>query len=223
MDVVPRVKICCICSLEEAWIAINHGASALGLVSEMPSGPGVIPESLIAEIARRIPPFVSSVLLTSKRSPSEIIEQRHRCGTNAIQICDDLDPEGLDEVARALPGVDIIRVIHVHGEGSMEEAKTVSQYVDGILLDSGSKGGSVVELGGTGRTHDWEISRRIVEAVEVPVILAGGLNPGNVAEAITLVKPYAVDICSGVRTGGSLDSDKLQSFMSRVRGSAQYF
>jgi phosphoribosylanthranilate isomerase len=223
MDVVPRVKICCICSFEEAWIAINHGASALGLVSEMPSGPGVIPESLIAEIARRIPPFVSSVLLTSKRSPSEIIEQQRRCGTNAIQICDDLDPESLDEVARALPGVDIIRVIHVHGEGSMEEAETVSPYVDGILLDSGSKGGSVVELGGTGRTHDWEISRMIVEAVEVPVILAGGLNSGNVAEAITLVKPYAVDVCSGVRTGGSLDSDKLQSFMSRVRGSAQYF
>ena len=221
MDATPRVKICCICSLEEAWTAINHEASALGLVSEMPSGPGVIPESLIAEIAKRIPPFVSSVLLTSKRSPSEIIEQHRRCRTNAIQICDELDPDGLDEVARALPGVDIIRVIHVHGEGSIEEAETVSPYVDGILLDSGSKGGSVVELGGTGRTHNWEISRRIVEAVEVPVILAGGLNPGNIVEAINLVKPFAVDICSGVRTGGGLDSDKLQFFMSRVRGLAQ--
>ncbi|MBC8497943.1 phosphoribosylanthranilate isomerase, partial [Candidatus Bathyarchaeota archaeon] len=159
MDATPLVKICCICSLEEAWIAINHGASALGLVSEMPSGPGVIPESLITDIARRIPPFVSSVLLTSKRSPSEIIEQHRRCGTNAIQICDDLDPDDLDEVARALPGVDIIRVIHVHGEDSIEEAEAISLYVDGILLDSGSKEGSVVELGGTGRTHNWEISR----------------------------------------------------------------
>ncbi len=221
MDATPRVKICCICSLGEAWTAINHGASALGLVSEMPSGPGVIPEALIAEIARRIPPFVSSVLLTSKRSPSEIIEQHRQCGTNAIQICDDLDPDGLDEVVRTLPGVDIIRVIHVHGEGSIEEAETVSPHVDGILLDSGRREGSVVELGGTGRTHNWEISRRIVEAVEAPVILAGGLNPGNVAEAIKLVKPYAVDVCSGVRTGGSLDSDKLQSFISQVRGSAQ--
>lgn len=187
----------------------------------MPSGPGVISESLIAEIARRIPPFVSSVLLISKRSSSEIIEQHRRCRTNAIQICDGLDPDGLDEVARALPDVDIIRAIHVYGEGSLEESETVSPYVDGILLDSGSKGGSVVELGGTGRTHDWDVSWRIVEAVEVPVILAGGLNPGNVAEAMRLVKPYAVDVCSGVRTGGSLDSDKLQSFMSRVRGSAQ--
>jgi len=220
MDATPRVKICCICSLEEAWTAINHGASALGLVSEMPSGPGVIPEALIAEIAGRIPPFVSSVLLTSKRSPSEIIEQHCRCGTNAIQICDDLDPEGLDDVARTLPGVDIIRVIHIYGEDSIMDAEAVSPYVDGILLDSGSKAGSVVELGGTGRTHNWEISRRIVEAVEVPVILAGGLNPENVAEAIRLVKPNAVDVCSGVRTGGRLDSDKLQSFMIQVRGSA---
>jgi phosphoribosylanthranilate isomerase len=221
MDATPRVKICCICSLEEAWTAINHEASALGLVSEMPSGPGVIPESLITNIAGRIPPFVSSVLLTSKRAPSEIIEQHRRCGTNAIQICDDLDPDGLDEVGSALPGIDLIKVIHVHGEGSIEEAEAVSLHVDGILLDSGSKGGSVVELGGTGRTHNWEISRRIVEAVDVPVILAGGLNPENVAEAIKLVKPYAVDVCSGVRTGGSLDPDKLQSFMTRVRGSAK--
>jgi len=187
----------------------------------MPSGPGVIPESFIAGIAGKIPPFVSSVLLTSKRRPSDIIEQHNRCGTNAIQICDDLNSDGLAEVARALPGIDIIRVIHITGEGSIGEAEAVSPYVDGILLDSGSKGGSVVELGGTGRTHNWDISRRIVESVEVPVILAGGLNSGNVAEAIKQVQPYAVDVCSGVRTGESLDSDKLQSFMSRVRSSAQ--
>ena len=216
MGATPRVKICCICSLEEAWIAINHGASALGLVSEMPSGPGVIPEALIAKIAQRIPPFVSSVLLTSKKKPSEIVEQHSRCVTNAIQICDDLDPEGLNEVARTLSGVDIIRVIHVHGEESIEEAETVAPFVDGVLLDSGRKEGSVVELGGTGRSHNWDISRRIVEVVEVPVILAGGLNPENVAEAINLVKPFAVDVCSGVRTEGNLNFDKIQSFMSQV-------
>jgi len=218
MEAVPRVKICCITSLEEALIAVNHGASALGLVSEMPSGPGVIPESLIAEIAEAIPPFVSSVLLTSKRIPKEIVEQQRRCGTNAIQICDDLEPEALIEVAEALPGIDILRVIHVYGEASIGEAEMVAPHVDAVLLDSGSKKGSVVELGGTGRTHNWEVSKRIVEAVEVPVILAGGLDPGNVAEAIKQVKPYAVDVCSGVRTAGSLDADKLQSFMTQVRG-----
>jgi len=221
MDATPRVKICCICSLEEAWIAINHGASALGLVSEMPSGPGVIPETLIAKIARRTPPFVSSVLLTSKKKPTKIVKQHSQCMTNAIQICDDLDPESLVEVARNLPGVDIIRVIHVHGEESIEEAETIAPFVDGVLLDSGRKEGSVVELGGTGRPHNWDVSRRIVEAVEVPVILAGGLNPGNVAQAINLVKPFAVDVCNGVRTEGSLDFDKIQSFMSQVRSSAK--
>ena len=112
-------------------------------------------------------------------------------------------------------------MIHVKGEGSIGEAEAVSPYVDGILLDSGSKGGSVVELGGTGRTHNWDVSRRIVEAVDVPVILAGGLNSENITDAIKQVQPYAVDVCSGVRTRGSLDSDKLQSFMSLVRGSAQ--
>jgi phosphoribosylanthranilate isomerase len=218
MAAVPRVKICCITSLEEAWTAINHGASALGLVSEMPSGPGVIPEPQIAEIAKGIPPFVSSVLLTSKRNPSEIVEQQRRCGCNAIQICDDLDPQILDDVKEALPGIDIIRVIHVQGEASITEAEAVALYVDAILLDSGRKEGSVVELGGTGRTHNWEISRRIVEAVKFPVILAGGLNPGNVAEAIEQVHPYGVDVCSGVRTEGRLDPDKLRSFMTRVRG-----
>jgi phosphoribosylanthranilate isomerase len=218
MDATPRVKICCICSLEEAMAAVRHGASALGLVSEMPSGPGVIPETLIAEIAGSIPPFITSVLLTSKRKPKEVVDQHHRCGTNAIQICDDLDPGALDEVAKALPGIDIIRVIHVQGEGSIEEAEAVSPYVDGILLDSGRKEGSVVELGGTGRTHNWAVSRRIAEAVDVPVILAGGLNPGNVAEAIRLVKPYAVDVCSGVRTDGALDPVKLRSFIFQVGG-----
>jgi phosphoribosylanthranilate isomerase len=217
MDATLRVKICCISSLEEAWIAIDHGASAIGLVSEMPSGPGIIPESLIADIAGKIPPFVSSVLLTSKRRPSEIIEQHFRCGTNAIQICDDLNPDELAEVARSLPGIDFIRVIHVKGEGSIVEAEAVSPHADGLLIDSGSKGGSVVELGGTGRTHNWDVSRRIVEAVETPVILAGGLNSENVAEAVKQVKPYAVDVCSGVRTRERLDSVKLQSFMSRVR------
>jgi len=219
MGATPRVKICCINSVDEAWTAINQGASALGLVSEMPSGPGVIPESLIADIARRIPPYVASVLLTSKRSPTEIVEQHRRCGTNAIQICDDLAPEALEEIVDDLPGIDIIRVIHVQGMDSVEEAENVAPSVDGILLDSGSKDGSMVELGGTGRTHNWDVSRRIVEAVEVPVILAGGLNAGNVAEAINHVQPFAVDVCSGVRTGGSLDSEKLHSFMEEVRGS----
>lgn len=212
----PKVKICCIGSIEEARLAIRHGASALGLVSEMPSGPGVIPEESIAEIASSIPPFVTSVLLTSKRDAASILEQHRRCGTNAIQICDEIGIPSLDELRRSLPVVKIIQVIHVRGEESVEEAASVAPHVDAVLLDSGDPSLRVRELGGTGRIHDWSVSGRIRETVGIPVILAGGLDPENVAEAIRVVRPYAVDVCSGVRTDSRLDESKLQEFFKQV-------
>jgi len=214
--VAPKVKICCIGSIEEARLAIRHGASALGLVSEMPSGPGVIPEESIAEIASSIPPFVTSVLLTSKRDAASILEQHRRCGTNAIQICDEIGIPSLDELRRSLPVVKIIQVIHVRGEESVEEAASVAPHVDAVLLDSGDPSLRVRELGGTGRIHDWSVSGRIRETVGIPVILAGGLDPENVAEAIRVVRPYAVDVCSGVRTDSRLDESKLQEFFKQV-------
>jgi phosphoribosylanthranilate isomerase len=215
--VATNVKICCIGSVEEAWLAIRHGASALGLVSEMPSGPGVIPEVSIAAIASAVPPFVMSVLLTSKRDAPSIIEQHRRCRTNAIQICDEIGIIALDELRRRLSGVKIIQVIHVGGKESVDEAASVAHHVDAVLLDSGDLYLKVKELGGTGRVHDWEMSRRIRESVGVPVILAGGLDPGNVAEAIRIVRPYAVDVCSGVRTRGRLDESKVREFFRRVK------
>ena len=215
-SVAPKVKICCIDSIEEARRAIRQGASALGLVSEMPSGPGVIPEDSIAEIASAVPPLVTSVLLTSKRDASSILRQHRRCGTNAIQICDEIGTRGLDELRRSLLGVWIIQVVHVRGEESVEEAASVAPHVDAILLDSGDPSLRVRELGGTGRIHDWSVSGRIRESVGVPVILAGGLDPENVAEAIRVVMPYAVDVCSGVRTEGRLDESKLQEFFKQV-------
>ena len=216
---VPKVKICCIRSVEEARLAIRFGASALGLVSEMPSGPGVIPEESIADIASSIPPFITSVFLTSKGDTASIVRQHRRCGTNAIQICDEIGTRGLDELRRSLPGVGIIQVIHVRGEESVEEVASVAPHVDAILLDSGDPSLRVRELGGTGRIHDWSVSRRIRESVGVPVILAGGLDLENVAEAIRVVGPYAVDVCSGVRTDGRLDESKLQEFFKHVSSS----
>jgi len=213
---MTRVKICCIASIEEALLAVRYGASAVGLVSAMPSGPGVIPEELIAEIAAVIPPGVSSFLLTSLQSAEKIIEQQQRCGTNTIQICDRVTSGTHAEIKRALPGIKIVQVIHVTGEESVGEARTVSKDVDAILLDSGNQSLPVKELGGTGRTHDWQISRLIREAIGIPMFLAGGLNPYNVSEAITAVGPYGVDVCSGVRTNGKLHKEKLISFMSNV-------
>lgn len=215
---VTRVKICCIASLEEAWTAIRYGASAVGLVSEMPSGPGVIPEELIAEIAARLPPAVGSFLLTSRQDAAEIIAQQCRCRTNTIQLCDRLRPGAYEGLRAAMPGIALVQVVHVTGEEAIEYAREVVPHVDGVLLDSGRPRGRVKELGGTGRTHNWDISRRIREAVDVPVFLAGGLRPENVAEAIRVVRPFGADVCTGVRTDGRLDEAKLAAFFEQVQG-----
>lgn len=213
-----RFKVCCIASVEEAGVAVRYGASALGLVSEMPSGPGQIAEKLIGEIVRTIPPGVASFLLTSKRRASDIVDQQRRTGVNAIQICDRIVEGRYSDLRQALPGVSLVQVVHVENERSVEEARGFEGQVDAILLDSGSKTGKVKALGGTGRAHDWEISRRIRESVKAPVILAGGLNPSNVADAVRHVSPFAVDVCSGLRTNGSLDEKKLAEFALALRG-----
>ena len=218
---VSRVKICCISSVEEGRLAIGYGAAALGLVSEMPSGPGVISERLIGEIVRTVPPGVASFLLTSRQSAAAIIDQQRRVRVNTVQICDHLTDGTYGTIRDALPGISLVQVIHVTGEESIAEATAVAPFVDGILLDSGSRTWVVKELGGTGRRHDWQISRRIRESVKVPLYLAGGLRQQNVAEAIETVQPFGVDVCSGVRTNGQLDEVKLAAFFRAVRATAQ--
>ena len=213
---IPRIKICCISTLAEAQLAIRHGASALGLVSEMPSGPGVIDEAQIAQIAAAVPPPVATFLLTSKTDLAEIIAQQRRCRTNTIQLCDRLKRGTHRDLRAALPGVSIVQVIHVNGEEAIAEALEAAPEVNAILLDSGNQNLPVKQLGGTGRTHDWSLSRRIREAVEVPVFLAGGLNPANAAEAFRQVRPFGLDVCSGVRSGGVLNNTKLRDFMALV-------
>jgi len=217
MKPIPKVKICCIASIEEAKLAIKYGASAVGLVSEMPGGPGPIPEELIEEIAAIIPPAVSSFLLTSKQDVDSIIAQQKRTKVNTIQIVDKLIHGSHADLKKVLPGIAIVQVIHVTGEESVKEAIEVSSFVNGILLDSGNPSLKIKELGGTGRVHDWEISRRIVDSVNVPVFLAGGLKPENVVEAVNRVNPFGVDVCSGVRTNGKLDEEKLSQFFYNLR------
>jgi phosphoribosylanthranilate isomerase len=208
----PRVKICCIADAAEARLAISYGASALGLVSEMPSGPGVISEEEIAAIATEVPPPIATFLLTSRQDARSIIEQQRRCRTNTLQICDRLTAGTYADLRRALPGIAIVQVIHVVGPESVDEAAQVAHQVDAILLDSGNPALATKELGGTGRRHDWQISRKIRQQVPVPLFLAGGLNAGNVREAIDELVPFAVDVCSGVRSGGKLDEQKLAVF-----------
>lgn len=198
-------------------MAIEHGASALGLVSAMPSGPGPIPETLIAEIAATIPPGISSFLLTCRQDAASIVDQQRRLGVNTIQLCDRLPAGAHQELRDALPGVSLVQVVHVTGPESIEEAIAVAPHVDAILLDSGNQSLAVKELGGTGRTHDWSLSRKIREAIDVPLFLAGGLKPHNVAAAIQEVEPFGIDVCSGLRTDGALDRRKLADFFTQIR------
>ena len=211
-----RVKICCISTIEEAQVVIRYGASALGLVSAMPSGPGPISEELIAEIAAVIPPGVASFLLTSRQDAESIIAQQKRTRVNTIQLVDRISLHVYEALRMALPGIALVQVTHVTGEESLIEAMNVREFVDAILLDSGNPSLAVKELGGTGRTHDWSISKRIREAVDIPIYLAGGLKAENVAEAIQQVQPFGVDLCSGVRTNGKLDEEKLKRFFEQV-------
>lgn len=218
---MPLVKICCIASVDEAQLAISAGASALGLVSAMPSGPGPIAEDLIAEIAAAVPPPIATFLLTSLQEAGAIIDQARRCGTTTLQLVDAVPEADLRAIRRALPNVKLVQVIHVVGEESVEEAVSVAPLVDALLLDSGNPTLAVKELGGTGRVHDWTLSRRIRETCGRPLFLAGGLNAGNVARAIQAVQPWGLDLCSSVRTEGRLDPDKLTAFFAAVRSRAR--
>ena len=212
----PRVKICCISSREEAVTAIQYGAAALGLVGKMPSGPGVITDEAIYSIAQIVPPPIATFLLTSETIAQDIIEHHQKVHTTTIQLVDALPNRDYLTIRERLPHVKLVQVIHVINEDSVEEAIEISQWVDAILLDSGNPNLSVKELGGTGRTHNWQLSRQIRENISIPVFLAGGLHPGNVKQAIETVEPFGVDLCSGVRTEGKLDERKLEAFFKAV-------
>ena len=213
---LPFVKICCIASVEEAQLAIALGASALGLVSHMPSGPGVIDDSLIAEIAASVPPPVATFLLTARVQAQAIIEQHRRCRTSTIQLVDHVDVAELRALRQHLPGIKLVQVIHVCDASALAQAIHAAPFVDALLLDSGNPNLSVKELGGTGRTHDWQLSRRIRDECGLPLFLAGGLNVSNVAQAITTVAPFGLDLCSSVRENGALSAAKLTAFMAQI-------
>jgi len=199
-------------------MAINNGASALGLVGHMPSGPGVIDDDLIRKIAAGVPPPVSTFLLTSETSAEAIIRHHQKVNTNTLQLVDTPEEGSYEEIRKALPGIKIVQVIHITGKDSIDEALAISAKVDALLLDSGNPTLKVKILGGTGEKHDWEISHQIVKRAPVPVFLAGGLNPSNVREAIEIVGPFGLDICNGVRTQGKLSESKLEAFFQALEG-----
>jgi phosphoribosylanthranilate isomerase len=182
----------------------------------MPSGPGVIADELIAQIAATVPPPIATFLLTSRQDADGIIEQHRFCRTTTLQLVDHVPHAELRKLRKALPGIGLVQVIHVTGKESVEEARAVAGLVDALLLDSGNQTLAVKELGGTGRTHDWRLSRRIRDEAGVPLFLAGGLRADNVADAVAQVAPHGLDLCSSVRSEGRLDAAKLRGFFSAL-------
>lgn len=183
----------------------------------MPSGPGVIADAQITDIARQVPPGVDSFLLTSLQDPEAIIEQHRHARTSTLQLVDELPPGAHARLRTALPGIRLVQVVHVVDDSAIDEARRAVEFVDAVLLDSGNPTLEVKQLGGTGRRHDWAVSARIREQLDVPAFLAGGLTPDNVAEAIDTVQPFALDVCTGVRDEAfTLDRDKLARFAAAV-------
>ncbi|MEM7268019.1 MAG: phosphoribosylanthranilate isomerase [Pseudomonadota bacterium] len=217
MTTAPRVKICCIQSVAEAELAVSAGASLLGLVGAMPSGPGPIGDDAIAEVCRWAPPGVETVLLSSETTAEGLAAHAARTRPSVLQIVDAPEAGAYEALRAADPGLKLCQVIHVEDEGAIAEAVAIAPQVDALLLDSGRPSAAVKELGGTGRAHDWSVSAQLVAAVDCPVFLAGGLKPENVAEAVQTVRPYGLDLCTGVRADDKLDADKLAAFMQAVR------
>ena len=197
-------------------MAIEAGADALGLVARMPSGPGSIPDAIIAEVTAFVPPPVATFLLTSETTAGAISTHIRATNPSTVQVVSHIDPAESEKLAALEPHVRRVQVIHVEGPEALDLIPAYAPHVHAFLLDSGRPNAAVAELGGTGRAHDWAISAAFVQATERPVFLAGGLSAANVADAIRQVRPYGLDLCSGVRTNDQLDPDKLAAFVSVV-------
>lgn len=184
----------------------------------MPSGPGIISDNEILTISRFTPPGIDTFLLTQETTTDGILKHVNRTHTKNIQLVDAVPASVYSELRMHLPYVNLIQVIHVLDQNSVEEAIAIAPLVDALLLDSGNPNLAIKELGGTGRTHNWELSKTIVDGVETPVFLAGGLSPYNIVSAYEHVNPYGFDLCSGVRTDGKLDEKKLNAFFTALNG-----
>lgn len=211
----PRIKICCMASVEEARICAEMGVDLVGLVGPMPSGAGIITAEKCREISESAAAWLTPVLLTSSETAEAIHSDVEDASVRAVQLVRHVDPGVHRALAMSLPQVRRFQVIHVEDGSALDLIDVYAGLADAFLLDSGKP--SSQELGGTGRVHDWEISAEFVRRSPLPVFLAGGLKPENVAKAMNTVKPFGLDICSGVRTPEDrLDPVKLRAFMDAV-------
>jgi len=211
----PFIKVCGIRSVEEAAGAVDAGATAIGvLVGVAESVPDRVTPDVGKKIAASVPGGVTTVMVTHLTDPEEVADIAGYMKVRAVQVHGDMDVRGLRTLRSLLPGVLIIKTIHVTGDEAAFRARDYAAAADMLLLDTAAGG----KIGGTGVTHDWSVSAEIVESSRVPVILAGGLNPENVAAAIEKVKPDGVDANSGLEhEDGSKDFEKIKAFVAAAQ------
>jgi phosphoribosylanthranilate isomerase len=214
-----RIKICCMASQEEAALAIRAGADAVGLigVAAMPTSRRAIDVATVAAVAASVPPPIATFLLSSEATAAGIAQHVLAAGASTVQICAHLSPNESERLSQLLPAIRRVQVIHVEDEGALALIATYAPYVHAFLLDSGRPGLATPVYGGTGQTHDWSVSAEFVRQSPRPVFLAGGLSAANVGDAIAKIRPFGVDLCTGVRTDGRLDREKLHAFIAAVR------
>jgi len=210
-----KVKICGNTSLNDASIAISSGADGLGfLIGLRYATDDEINIPRAAEIIAATPPLIANVLVTHRGDTEWVIETAKAIGANTIQLHGDFSVRDVPRLRKELSGIKLIKAVHVRGPESINEAAETAKSYDAILIDTETPS----RIGGTGQTHDWSISARIVESTRRPVILAGGLTPENVREAILTVKPYAVDVNSGVEyPDGKKSPERIRAFILRAR------
>lgn len=201
----------------DAALAVKFGADAIGvLVGQKHSSPDFVTAEQACRIVRSLPPFINSVLVTHLEDAEEVMDLVRRCQVNTLQIHSAMMPEGIQRIRAALGWLKLIKAIHVVNENSILEMDRYTDLVDAFLLDTVLP--ATGQVGGTGKTHDWAISRQIVARAKRPVILAGGLTAENVARAIRAVSPFGVDVNSGTKgPDGFKDAQKLRDFISRAK------
>lgn len=205
-----KVKICGNASLNDLKIALSAGADAVGFITGTNyKSEDAVTKSCAKKLVLSLPPFVASVAVTHLQNPQDLIDIIDETGCSTLQIQNDVSLEDMDIVKNGLPHTKIIKAVHVTGIEAIEKAEMFSKTADAIILDTKTE----TRIGGTGITHDWNISAEIVKRLNKPVILAGGLSPSNLAEAIEKVKPYAVDVHSGVKKNGARDFYLTKSFV----------
>jgi phosphoribosylanthranilate isomerase len=212
-----RVQIAGVSSLEEALAAEQAGADALGFTVRLPNGlHDDLTEAKARSIIAALPPFIASVAITYVETPREAVDLCRYLGVAALQLHGPFPTQELPLIRAALPHLKLIRAVHVTGPGALAQARALERRVDALILDTYDP--TTGRHGATGQTHDWSISRQIVDHIRTPVILAGGLTPDNVAEAIRIVQPWAVDVHTGIeRADGTRDFSAIGAFVARAK------